>query len=588
MRLPSTIWKYTLLELTRLVLLTAALLVTVIVFAAAVRYTAAGKLSALDTLKFMAMAAVPMLQYALPFAAGFGATLVYHRMASDNELKAAAASGVSHRALLMPALGAGVVLTAVLGLLSTQVIPGFLRSMQRMVTQDMTRMIVTTIRGGQSIDLEGLMVHADTVREMGPDEGRQFSQRLLLTGVAAIGVDNDGKVDREATAQQAVVGFAPAAAPAGFQGESLSSGGTQVTLVLKNFIAWDRENGTSLSAEQSKPMTWTVPGVFDDDPKFLTSGELAALPKNPDRLNIINSRREAVAYRIADRRAMSELDATLRRDRSASLVDSAGTRYTIRAGGLRWRDKPEGGPEGAPEGAHDGTPDVGHKGGKDTGPALPRWELTPAGPSRSVEVEIAPVNGAARRFAARSGGLRSDPEGDGADTRSFRLTLDLEEFRGADEGSGVAAAKRYSGLVPAHSPLPELLRQPSAALISLVRSDPGLRKDTYISGPTDQLEQRIKRLKREVISKQHERAAMSISCLVMVIAGALSAMRLAGSLPLTVYLWSFFPALIAVITISAGQQAAHQSGLWGLALLWSGVGLLVAYVGVAFWSVRRH
>jgi hypothetical protein len=55
-----------------------------------------------------------------------------------------------------------------------------------------------------------------------------------------------------------------------------------------------------------------------------------------------------------------------------------------------------------------------------------------------------------------------------------------------------------------------------------------------------------------------------------------------------VYLWSFFPALIAVITISAGQQASHQSGLWGLGLLWSGVGVLVVYAGVAFWSVRRH
>jgi lipopolysaccharide export LptBFGC system permease protein LptF len=570
MRLPATIWKFTLYELARLVLLTAAVLVSVIVFAAAVRYTAAGKLSALGTLKFMALAAVPMLQYALPFAAGFGATLAYHRMASDNELKAAAASGISHRALLVPALAAGLVLTAVLALLTTQVIPGFLRSMQRMVTQDMTRMIVSTIKSGQSIELEGLMVHADNVREMGPD--RDFTQRLLLTGVAAVGVDKEGRVEREATAQKAVVGFAPAAAPATLQGESLSSGGTQVTLVLQNFIAWDRENGTSISAESSKPLSWTVPGVFDDDPKFLTSGELAGLPKNPDRLNIINSRREAVAYRIADRRAMSELDAQLRKDRSATLVDGAGTRYTIRAGGLRWREKAAGAPA---------------KGGD--GPALPRWEIAAAGagPVRTIEVEIAPAGGTARRFAARSGGLRSDPDTE-SETRSFRLTLDLEEFRAAEEGSGVASAKRYTGLEPARSPLPELLQQPSAKLISMVRADPKLSGDSYIAGPTDNLDQRIRRLNREVISKQHERAAMSVSCLVMVIAGALSAMRLAGSLPLTVYLWSFFPALIAVITISAGQQAAHQSGLWGLGLLWSGVGVLVVYAGVAFWSVRRH
>ena len=52
----------------------------------------------------MGLAMVPMLQYVLPFAAGFGATLAYHRQTSENELTAAKASGVSHRALLMPAL----------------------------------------------------------------------------------------------------------------------------------------------------------------------------------------------------------------------------------------------------------------------------------------------------------------------------------------------------------------------------------------------------------------------------------------------------------------------------------------------------
>src|SRR5688500_9453843 len=96
---PLTIWRYTAIELGRLVLLTTSVLVVVIVFAAAVRYTAAGKLGPLETLRFMGLAMVPMLQYALPFAAGFGATLAYHRIAQDNELKAAAASGLSHRAL---------------------------------------------------------------------------------------------------------------------------------------------------------------------------------------------------------------------------------------------------------------------------------------------------------------------------------------------------------------------------------------------------------------------------------------------------------------------------------------------------------
>src|SRR6185295_10462720 len=93
-RLPWTIWKHTTLEMWKLLLLTAAVLVTVISFAATVRLTAEGRLGPLDTIKYMFLAMPPMLQYALPFASGFGATLAYHRMSQDNELTAAAGSGI--------------------------------------------------------------------------------------------------------------------------------------------------------------------------------------------------------------------------------------------------------------------------------------------------------------------------------------------------------------------------------------------------------------------------------------------------------------------------------------------------------------
>ncbi len=112
--------------------------------------------------------------------------------------------------------------------------------------------------------------------------------------------------------------------------------------------------------------------------------------------------------------------------------------------------------------------------------------------------------------------------------------------------------------------------------------------DAFVSGPAEDLAKRLKRLEREVVSKRHERWANAAAGLVMVLAGALTAMRLGGSLPLTVYLWSFFPALLALVTISAGQQVTHRMGMGGLALLWGGVGILAAYAGAAFWTVRRH
>lgn len=559
MRPPLTIWRYTLIELWRLVVLTTAVLVVVIVFAAAVRYTAAGKLGPLETLRFMGLAMVPMLQYALPFAAGFGATLAYHRMAQDNELKAAAASGVSHRSLLGPALISGILLTGLLSLLTAQIIPGFLRDMQRMVTQDVTKMVVGSIRSGQALDFNGRMIHADSVRELGPDPDGRFNQMLLLTGVTGLEVDDSGQVVKEVTAKQALIGFSHGGA-AMAAGDADGSSGMLVTLVLKNWTGWERGKGQA-SGESTEPYSVPMPGGLDDDPKFFTSSELGRLPANPDRLNIISSRAQELAYRMAERQCTATIDAALRASGQVRMLDQEGRTYEIRASGMQWN--------------HD----------------RQRWELLPTGPGQPFVVEVSgdPNAPGVRPFVAKNAGLTSDI---GSDAWSRRLTLNLEmddvrSFAG-EEAAGEWTQLRRGTLVPVDNPLPALLDMTSAELLAKVHADEAMSRDEFVLRPARELEKRIAKLEREIISKRHERAAISVSCMVMVLAGALTAMRLAGSLPLTVYLWSFFPALVAVITISAGQQTTHQIGAGGLFILWGGVALLVGYVAVAFWVVRRH
>jgi drug/metabolite transporter (DMT)-like permease len=74
----------------------------------------------------------------------------------------------------------------------------------------------------------------------------------------------------------------------------------------------------------------------------------------------------------------------------------------------------------------------------------------------------------------------------------------------------------------------------------------------------------------------------------MVVLGSVIALRLRDSLPLTIYLWAFFPALGAVLTVSAGQQLTHDHGVPGLFLLWGGVAGLGAYTCVEFSRLSRH
>jgi len=75
---------------------------------------------------------------------------------------------------------------------------------------------------------------------------------------------------------------------------------------------------------------------------------------------------------------------------------------------------------------------------------------------------------------------------------------------------------------------------------------------------------------------------------LMTLCGAVMAMRLRDSQPLTVYLWSFLPGLGAVLTINGGQKATYVYGTVGLLLLYGGLAAMVAYTFVEFRRLTRH
>lgn len=566
MRLPLTLWVHTLAELWRIILLSAGVLVVVISFAATVRYTAAGKLGPLETLTFMFYAIPPMLQYALPFAAGFGATIAYHRMTQDNEATAAAASGVSHRAILAPALITGTVLAVLLWVLAGQVIPRFLRHMELMITEDAKKILVASIQAGRPVEFAGKLIHAKHVYELKDDDEK--GSRLVLVDVSAIELDGNGSLISESFAKRAWVTFFPA--PQGPEaGDSSRSSRTIVSMTLEKGRIYKPDSGSS----EVDGFTYVYPiaGTFSDDPKYLTTRELEELPDHPDRNNVIDAHRRGLATAIAERHSIDSINRSLRKDRKVRLTDSEGREYIIHAAGAsRLAD---------------------------------RWELLAPALGRDIEVERSgiplpggrrPDPAAAIRFVAKTAGFISDLN---RDESAVRLTLVMENVSGqsiarpesGDENgaAGVLTERKCTGLALSDESVKDLMALPSRELLAEVQSR-GLETDPTVGAPAADLSERIENLTRNVISKQHERVADSVACLVMVFAGAVTAMRLGSSLPLTVYLWSFFPALLSVITISAGQQTTRHMSLQGLSVLWAGVAVVAAYAAGAYWIVRRH
>ncbi len=576
-RAPWTLWTFLTADVLRLVVMTTAALVTLIAFAAAVKPLADGQIGPADALRFMGLATVPMLQFALPFAAGFAATLVYHRFAADNEASAAMAGGVAHRSLLMPAVICGVVLAAGLSILAEQVIPHFLRSMEKVVTRNVANVMVSSIERGQSVSVGDLDIHAKEVLRVGPDESIGATERLRLSGVLAMQRDEKGGARTHVSAEQVLVWL--------FDD---TSGGEPATAVQLKFIgASGRGPDDAMVQREFVTRRFRVPGAFTDDPKFLTWSQLRETRRLPEKhINKVESLRRRLAERVAEFRVLGVICERLAGESGTVEFVRGNERLTISHARL----------------GDDGTTLVPAPG---MGMVRLDWR-TPGGWTRAQECASARL--LATEDAAGAGGAGvapgEEPERAGAGGATAwgpMLRLELERVvtleSGGREPEGERAKLTFPGLRlaggsgddPSRLGTYQLLDE--AARLGAAPAGAGespSARGARLREAADALRRMNDDLQREVTSKQHERMAFAAACFLMILTGAVVAMKLRDSLPLPVYLWSFFPALSAVITISSGQRLTHKSGDAGLILLWGGVAALAAFTLIEFRRLRRH
>ena len=571
--MPWTLWRYTFFELWRLVLLSTAVLVTVIAFAAAVKPLADGDLSAVGAVKFMVFAIPPMLAFALPFAAGFGTTLAYHRMAQDNEMTAAHAGGLSHRAILVPALVSGVLLAGCLAMLNEQVIPRFLQRMEVMVTRDLAKILEQKIGRGEAAEFGKMAIYADRIESVPPDSDSPLMDRLLLTGAAAVETDAEGRVITDATAERVWVLLFPGEMT-GFDDRSLAG-----QLVFENGVGF--QDGQRWAIDRTPTDPFRVPNAFEDDPKFLTFGELAALRDEPERMNFINSRRVKLAQRLGARDTVRTIRVGLEKMGRSTLNGGADSKVQIEAAGLKplrsggWLVEPD--PmtgvvaieQHQPTGSADGD-----------GPA----------PDRSINFISARRVTLTLDRAAGVSVFGTGPDADDSHGMTVKLVAEQAAVRSRASGVPVERAQiAIEGLSLEGDPTARYSAMTAEQLLAEVarQGDAGARYE--IDTTSKDLRERVVKLGREITSKQHERWAQAASCLVMVLTGAVMALKLRDAMPLIVYLWSFFPALATLILISSGQQHTHgESVAGGLPILWSGVAALGVYAGFNLIQLSRH
>lgn len=551
LRAPGRIWRFLLADLLRLGFMASSLLVVVISFAFSVRFLAEGVIDLPGAVRFSVFGLVPMLQYTLPFACGFAATLTYHRFASDREATAAAAGGISHRAVLVPALAIGVLLGGTVGFLSHQVIPRFLRMMEEVVTRDLPGMLERSIARGESVRLGNIELYARQILRAGRDPSIGAFERLRLNEVLAATLDARGRVQGYIIADEVSVWL--------FQEEVEGQPFTAAQFQFKG--ATGEGIGDSIRGGAFATHRMRIPSTFVDDPKYLTWSELAALRERPENINRIDAFRRGLVHRMEE---------SVQAEAAADAIAESGRCVFLRAGGERVIVQ--------------ATEMAAEDGG---------WALR-AGDA-GVRIERHLPSGGVRRLRAATARLEPDRPA-AEEAPGVRSTLRLR-LAGAGEDDGDDSARggdesiTISGLMPMSGAPDDLAGLTVADLLARAAELIGRRGAEAGAGVREAaalLARKSDSLQREVTSKQHERAGYAVACFLTLVAGAVTALRRGDSMPLPVYLWSFFPALGSVITISAGQGLTHQAGLPGLLLLWGGVAGLSAVVAREYALLVRH
>ncbi len=559
-----TLWRSILFEFWRMLLITTTIVVAAIAFATTVKPLADGSLTIDQAFRFLGYAIPPMLAYALPFAAGFSATMTYHRMVSENELTAVYTSGISHKQILFPMLVSGIILSTSLVALNNQIIPRFLQKMEQMVTRDFAKILVNSLSQGQSAMIGNTEIHADRVKEIPPDPNSPIKQQFLLGGVVMVEANDDGSIKIDGTAARAWILLLPAWA---LQPDDRArfSNDNDTAVVMKFEDLTINEQGDTVSWETITSTAIPIPRIFKDDPKFMTAKEIKNLEDNPDLMNFVDNRRVELARSIATSRALASIKEQIHTRQSITFHSGSGQVITILSSSITL--KPQG------------------------------WVLNPLQGTNTIEIEVAKPDGHIDRLSVMNAVIDPkitatvDPFDNQSSPNKLAFDLKLQKITIQGTTTTQLSQTNYASLYIENDPLLDLITKPSNQLLTVAtqyRHEDSVFYNGHIAGQTRRLEYEIANLKREVLSKIHERYAFSTSCLIMVLAGGVTALRLRHSQPLMVYLWSFFPALLTILLIAGGQQAVHKSGTVALPLLWSGILLITLYTLNALRKVSKH
>lgn len=511
--------------------------------------------SAADVFSFIPLMIPIVVTLTMPMAALFAATMVYGRLAADNELTACRAAGINVHRLLLSCVLLSVLVAAFTLLFSNFVIPQFMQRLDDFARNNVRDIVAQQlqqkgfIHRGKTDDerytftaerVQGVTDDALRSRHFEVDHGLQY---LLVSNPTGLHVDRNGDLQRFFVAKHVLCAFDTRVTP------------LQVTLYVRE--GQDFEVGKrAMLIDQQQIGPFTVPMPV---PQRLSSTDLPRLLRwhsAPWETPRLADQIQTLRYEILRERLFAEVSEQIKSDRGARWQDEQRQEYLVTARETRTeqnhlvlqRGRVEvRSPEGAPRAAYEAE----------------RMELSTLRlPGRTL-MSLRLVQTAAQDV------LEYDLRAGATATPRHKDTLNIDQLVLPDE-----VVRELEDYTPA----------------ALVTPSVALPIDAQFGDNRVSLGKAAAQMKRKIVATLNFRMGYTSSVLVTLVMGAALGIIFRGSRALAAFALALIPFFSVLFVMMLGRQLTEDMKLTDVGpwVTWGGLALgLVADGVILRLGVRR-
>lgn len=562
-----TLFWYVFKDLLRVFLLTSVALAGIMSFAGLLRPLTKHGLDGGQVLRMLAFFMPGMATYSLPVAAVFAATMVYGRLSADNEVTACRAAGISNWTLSLPALMVGLCVTLVSLLLLSFIVPAAMLEVERVIYSNLAQLVANRIERTHTIEFgqddARISVWAQSARVLDPPAGSS-DQVVQLSNVV---IATHERVGRGQARMDVPVDYYLARAATAFIRMGRGNEPVLLRVALDGGTKFSRTTtgrasdpfDVSVGATQFGP--WPLPSPVRENSRFMSIRTLQHLLRFPEESRKIGRLVNDFIRAEMREQYLRRLRLTLNESSDRVVLDAGAERYVLN---------------------------------RSTVPAEivgERLVLDSPPGTQQVGFQQLKSDGSGLAASAAQASLRAWPD---LEDRTLTLTIEL---RGATVTVDGRPSPRGDGfqrtlVVPMPEAVAELRhrRAEDYAVGSVGAGSADRRRVLY----RDKLEQY-----NSFMSEIHARLSFSLSSLVLVLVGASLGQMFRSGHFLSAFAVSVVPAMVSILLVVSGQHTAENIP-WdytpergdplrlGLALIWSGNGVVAALAGWLLWKLGRQ